>query len=55
MILAYIDPGSGSILIQVFLASIVGGIAMFWQKVKSLFTGKKPVEPKKPAEPRKPE
>ena len=42
MILAYIDPGSGSILIQVVLASFLGGIAVFWQKIKSLFTGKKP-------------
>lgn len=48
MILAYIDPGSGSILIQVILASVVGGIAVFWQKLKSLFTRKKPEEPKKP-------
>ncbi len=48
MILAYIDPGSGSILIQVILASCLGGIAIFWSKIKSLFTGKKPEEPKKP-------
>ena len=48
MILAYIDPGSGSILIQVFLASFIGGIAVFWQKIKAFFTGKKPETPKKP-------
>jgi hypothetical protein len=48
MILAYIDPGSGSILIQVILASCLGGIAVFWQKIKALFTRKKPAEPKKP-------
>ena len=48
MILAYIDPGSGSILIQVILASCIGGIAVFWQKLKSFFTGKKPEDPKKP-------
>ena len=29
MFLAYIDPGSGSILIQVILASCIGGIAVF--------------------------
>lgn len=46
MILAYIDPGSGSILIQVILASFIGGIAVFWQKIKALFTGKKPPPPK---------
>ena len=54
MILAYIDPGSGSILIQVVLASFLGGIAVFWQKIKSLFTGKKPPAPK-PEDPAKPE
>jgi hypothetical protein len=44
MILAYIDPGSGSILIQVILATCIGGIAVFWTRIKSLFddTGKKP-------------
>jgi hypothetical protein len=53
MILAYIDPGSGSILIQVILASFIGGIAVFWQKLKSFFTGKKPDT--KPEDPKKPE
>jgi hypothetical protein len=48
MILAYIDPGSGSILIQVILASCIGGIAMFWNKIKSLFIRKKPDAPKNP-------
>ena len=55
MILAYIDPGSGSILIQVFLASVLGGIAVFWQKLKSFFTGKKSAKPPQPNEPTKPE
>ena len=55
MILAYIDPGSGSILIQVILASCIGGIAVFWQKLKALFGLKKPEAPAKPEEPRKPE
>lgn len=32
MFLAYIDPGSGSILIQVILASCIGGIAVFWSR-----------------------
>ncbi len=40
MLLAYIDPGSGSILIQVILASCIGGIAVFWSRIKALFTGK---------------
>ncbi len=56
MILAYIDPGSGSILIQVILASCIGGIAVFWQKIKALFTGKKRAEPPSTnQEPKKPE
>lgn len=40
--LAYIDPGSGSILLQVLLASCIGGLAIFWGKLKALFGGKKP-------------
>lgn len=52
MILAYIDPGSGSILIQVILATCIGGIAVFWQKLKALFTGKKP-EAGQPEDPTK--
>ena len=48
MILAYIDPGSGSILIQVILASCIGGIAVFWSKLKALFSRKKSADPRKP-------
>ncbi|HHX98179.1 MAG TPA: hypothetical protein P5169_05635 [Kiritimatiellia bacterium] len=44
MFIAYIDPGSGSILLQVILASCIGGIAVFWSRIKALFTGKKPSE-----------
>ncbi len=55
MILAYIDPGSGSILIQVILATCIGGIAVFWQKLKALFTGRKPPEAPKADEPPQPE
>ncbi len=42
--LAYIDPGSGSMVIQIIIASLLGGIVaikMFWQNIisfiKSLF------------------
>lgn len=42
MDLAYIDPGSGSILLQVLLASCVGGMAIFWSKIKALFGRRKP-------------
>mgnify|MGYP000365568271 CR=1 FL=1 len=50
MILAYIDPGSGSILIQVILASCVGGILVFWNRIKLLFTRKKPDDTQTPEE-----
>ncbi|NLB66622.1 MAG: hypothetical protein GX803_09155 [Lentisphaerae bacterium] len=55
MNLAYIDPGSGSILIQVLLASAIGGIAIFWTKIKSLFVRKKPDTPTQPDNPSDPE
>lgn len=41
MTLAYIDPGSGSILLQALLASLVGGVAIFWYKIKTFFRGGK--------------
>jgi hypothetical protein len=40
----YLDPGSGSILIQLLLAVILGaGIAIkvFWNKITTLFRGNK--------------
>ncbi len=55
MILAYIDPGSGSILIQVILATCLGGIVMFWNRIKALFTRSKPNPPPPPDEPSSPE
>lgn len=39
----YLDPGSGSILLQVILAAIIGvGLVLRtqWAKIKSLFKGK---------------
>ncbi len=48
MILAYIDPGSGSILIQVILASCVGGILVFWNRIKAFFSRKKTDDTQKP-------
>ena len=44
--LAYLDPGTGSILLQGLFAAVVGGlvtIKLYWAKVKSLF-GSKPDE-----------
>lgn len=37
----YIDPGSGSYLVQVIIAAILGGafwIKKFWRKLRSIFT-----------------
>ena len=41
---AYLDPGTGSMLIQIILAVILGAgvaIKIFWRNIKALFTGKK--------------
>lgn len=41
--LAYIDPGTGSFVIQGIIAAVVGaGIAfkMFWHRIKAALTGK---------------
>jgi hypothetical protein len=62
----YLDPGSGSFLIQLLLAALLGGafaIKIYWKKIKTLFSGKKaeiptstdtentdPVTPEDPAE-----
>jgi hypothetical protein len=45
----YLDPGTGSYVIQVILAGILGvGVAvkLFWGKIKQLFVKKKPIEEK---------
>lgn len=42
--LFYLDPGSGSFLIQLLLAAGLGiGVAvkLYWSKIKGLFGGKK--------------
>lgn len=44
--LGYIDPGSGTILLQALIASLVGGVAIFWGRIKAFFGGK----PKTPAD-----
>jgi hypothetical protein len=46
VILAYLDPGSGSFLIQLLLAGGLGAaflIKTYWRKIKALFS-KKSVE-----------
>lgn len=40
---AYLDPGSGSFLIQLAIAALVGMAVVFrsqWSKIKKLFSGK---------------
>jgi len=37
---AYLDPGTGSYIFQVLVATLIGGlftIKMYWQKIKALF------------------
>lgn len=49
----YLDPGSGSFLLQILLAAILGSafaIKMYWRKLKSLFTGKSAETEKKDAD-----
>lgn len=41
---AYIDPGSGSMILQAIVASIAAGFAfigVFWQRIKSKLFGNK--------------
>lgn len=43
--LLYIDPGSGSYLLQMIIAAVLGVsffFKNFWLTIKSFFTGKKP-------------
>jgi len=38
---AYIDPGSGSMILQVLIASILGiltAVKIYWVKIKNLFS-----------------
>lgn len=40
---AYIDPGTGSFVIQGIIAAVVGAgfaIKMFWHRIKAFLTGK---------------
>jgi hypothetical protein len=40
--LAYLDPGTGSFIIQGVIAAVVGvglAIKMFWHRIKAFFTG----------------
>jgi hypothetical protein len=47
--LLYIDPGSGSYVVQLIIAGILGAafyVKMFWHKIKSFFGGNKPKDDK---------
>ncbi len=44
VLLAYLDPGTGSIVIQALVGGILGGllvIKLFWKKIFAFFTGKR--------------
>jgi len=46
--LLYIDPGSGSYLVQMIIAAVLGGLFFFknlWWKIKSFFTRSKEPDP----------
>ena len=43
----YLDPGTGSYILQIILAGLLGvgvGVKMFWSKIKSIFVKPKPVD-----------
>lgn len=47
---AYLDPGSGSYLIQILVASLAGAgfiIKTQWENIKNIFTGRKEKNDKK--------
>ena len=49
-ILLYVDPGSGSYLVQVIIAAILGALFYFknlWWQIKAFFTRPKKEEPPK--------
>jgi hypothetical protein len=45
--LAYLDPGTGSILVQAIIGGVATGlfvVRMYWRKIKVLFGPEKPAE-----------
>lgn len=43
--LAYVDPGSGSLVVQGIIAAILGvglTIRLYWRRIRNRFTGKPP-------------
>jgi hypothetical protein len=50
---AYLDPASGSMIIQALIAGIAAvsvSIGVFWRRIRSFFRGKKKEEEKSDAE-----
>jgi len=47
--LNYLDPGSGSLLVQLLAAGLLGGIGIliktFWGRIKAFFKGEKYLPP----------
>jgi len=47
--LNYLDPGSGSLLVQLLAVGLLGGIGIllktFWGRIKAFFKGEKYVPP----------
>lgn len=42
---AYVDPGSGSLVVQGIIAAILGvglTIRLYWRRIRDRFTGKQP-------------
>ena len=55
---AYVDPGTGSIILQGLLAGIavvITSVSLFWQRIKiffsSLFSSRKPTDPNPESDP----
>lgn len=50
---AYIDPGTGSFLVQVVIAGLLGvlvSLRIYWARIKTFFKGYSPFGRKDPAE-----
>lgn len=42
-VLAYLDPGSGSLIFQTVVATLAGaayGVRVYWSKIRGLFSGR---------------
>jgi hypothetical protein len=51
-VLAYLDPGSGSMLLQILLGGVAGvAVAgkMYWQRIKARFSSTKPASDAPPS------